>query len=739
MKVAKFFICILVFVSVNLAQTTSKWTIYSDGNKVSAFADDNNYLWIGTWGGLVRLDKSNETMKFYNRSNSPMPSNAVSVITTDAFGNKWIGTNYLGVLKFSGDKWNLISSDSYSGDGNSPNAIMPDTHGNLWVGYQDGGLSVFNDSNHTDYHTWNSSLPSEHVYSIAIDKNGIVWVGTWGGLVKINGDTWTVYSPQNSGLPSYFVYSVAIDNQNNLWLATPDKGLIKFDGINWTVYNTNNSQITSNKVIDVVIDNSGNKWLAVSNTINTNIEYGLIKFDGSNWTIYDKNNSGIPGYYILRLFVDSSNNIWIGTYYGAVKFDGSNWKTYNTSNSGLSGSSMSLLIDHEQNVWIGTRGDGLIKFDGNNWQAFNISNSPIKSNNANPIYRTGDHSFWIGGQSDLAFFDGNNWTFYKDSSLPSLTSTCFTKDKSGNLWIGTEYYGLVKFDRTNFYTYDSSSYPLPDNKILSLLTDDNDNLWIGTKTGLVKFDRTNNKWITYNPTNSGLPGYGIKSLVMDANHTLWAAVPSYWNGSNWDKGGLAKYVNGGWQAISRNSSGLENKGINGLFIDNKNNKWVETSHGLVKFVKENEWEEFNIMNSRLASNRVYSVSEDTLGNLWILCGSFYTGTSLCIINEDNLVSVKENPNNKNVPDNFILSQNYPNPFNPTTTIEYSIPETGYIPSVQIKIYDILGREVATLVNEIQQPGNYSVQFNAANLSSGIYFYRLKAGDFMQTRKMILMK
>jgi hypothetical protein len=94
---------------------------------------------------------------------------------------------------------------------------------------------------------------------------------------------------------------------------------------------------------------------------------------------------------------------------------------------------------------------------------------------------------------------------------------------------------------------------------------------------------------------------------------------------------------------------------------------------------------------------------------------------------------------------FSLSQNYPNPFNPTTKIKYSIPsnaETGYIPSSQnivLKVYDILGNEVAVLVNEPKAPGSYEVEFNAGALPSGIYFYQLRAGEKIESKKMLLIK
>jgi hypothetical protein len=93
-------------------------------------------------------------------------------------------------------------------------------------------------------------------------------------------------------------------------------------------------------------------------------------------------------------------------------------------------------------------------------------------------------------------------------------------------------------------------------------------------------------------------------------------------------------------------------------------------------------------------------------------------------------------NEKAVVYSFNLSQNYPNPFNPTTTIKYQIAKAGF---VTLKVYNILGKEVATLVNEEKQPGNYYADFNGSGLSSGIYFYRISSGSFISTKKMILLK
>jgi len=96
-------------------------------------------------------------------------------------------------------------------------------------------------------------------------------------------------------------------------------------------------------------------------------------------------------------------------------------------------------------------------------------------------------------------------------------------------------------------------------------------------------------------------------------------------------------------------------------------------------------------------------------------------------------------NNFNLPDGFMLHQNYPNPFNPATYFEFLIASASGGGFVTLKIYDILGNEIAVLVNEEKAPGPYSVHFNAAHLSGGIYFYKLTSGKHSVTKKMTLLK
>ena len=100
----------------------------------------------------------------------------------------------------------------------------------------------------------------------------------------------------------------------------------------------------------------------------------------------------------------------------------------------------------------------------------------------------------------------------------------------------------------------------------------------------------------------------------------------------------------------------------------------------------------------------------------------------------NITDIKVN--SEPIKKNYILNQNYPNPFNPITKIKYTISKRSL---VTIKIFNVLGNEIATLVNEEKSIGNYNVDFDGTNLPSGVYFYRINAGDFLETRKMLLIK
>lgn len=140
--------------------------------------------------------------------------------------------------------------------------------------------------------------------------------------------------------------------------------------------------------------------------------------------------------------------------------------------------------------------------------------------------------------------------------------------------------------------------------------------------------------------------------------------------------------------------------------------------------------------TRVVSLHVFSNSSIDTGYVQLEAGTFHNPNQRIPTNYTAITDPTIGVSDVNVLNTYSLSQNYPNPFNPSTKINYTVGEPGL---VQLKVYNVLGIEVATLVDEQKGAGSYSADFNAAKLSSGVYFYSVSVNNFTQTRKMILEK
>ncbi len=302
-----------IIFNVFSAAGEDKWAVYTTENSGlldnlvrSISIDLQGSLWFGTDSGIVKFDATNWTV--YDKYNAKMIFGDVLSTLSDCDNNIiWFGTRWSGLFKFDGTKWFQYTTSFSRLPNNCVTSIAKEKQGNLWIGTF-GGLCDYDGKNWIVYDRSNSGLPTSKIKTIVIDSIGCKWIGTSLGVTKYDGISWTLYNSKNSELPHDIVTSIAIDKQNNKWFGTTE-GLVKYDGTNWTLYNTNNSGLHHNSIITIAIDSYDNKWIGTNGS-------GAAKFDNKNWTVYSTYNSSLPNNCINTIAIDSQNNKWFGTYGG---------------------------------------------------------------------------------------------------------------------------------------------------------------------------------------------------------------------------------------------------------------------------------------------------------------------------------------------------------------------------------------------------------------------------------------
>ncbi len=393
------------------------------------------------------------------------------------------------------------------------------------------------------------------------------------------------------------------------------------------------------------------------------------------------------------------------------------WVIYTQFNSGLpSNLTGTILIDSNNVKWI-TTANGLAKLQGNNWTVFDTTNSGMPSNRCYSIAKDKQNNLWITlSDFGLVKYDGINWTVYNEEnigfSIKSITNVCI--DSLNIKWIGYAG-GLLKYNDTVWTRYHKGNSGIPGNGVYSIICE-NSVLWVGTvDAGVGRFD--GQSWTIYNYSNSGLPSNWVYGISKDIYNNIWFATRF---------GGAAKfnYNLNQWTVYNTGNSGIPSNYVLNVYADNNNVKWIGMYEHLAIF-NDTTWQVF----SYPFISAVLNFAKDRHGNMWIC-----TSGGLYVYNPAGVVGVENN--SAKVIDDFELLQNYPNPFNQFSIIQFQVASSKFI---KLVVYDLLGREVKTLVNEYKQPGTYQVSFNAEGLSSGVYFYRMTAGDFSETKKLVLMK
>jgi|WetSurMetagenome_2_1015567.scaffolds.fasta_scaffold53352_2 hypothetical protein len=385
---------------------------------------------------------------------------------------------------------------------------------------------------------------------------------------------------------------------------------------------------------------------------------------------------GPSGGYIL-CFATSGTNLFAGSFSGIYKStdNGTSWIA---ANNGLSNLNVKSIVVSGGNIFTGTSGGVFISTD-----------------------------------------DAASWTPV-NNGLTNQDVFCIAISGS-NMFAGTGGNG-VYLSTNNGQNWNTVNTGLT-NQIIKCLAISGTKLFAGTGGNGVYLSTNNGtSW-----SEAGLTYLYVHSLQVSGSN-LFAGMEGAGvqlttnNGTNWSPAGLAyQYV---YSMTISGTNFFAGTGVNGVCLSTNNGQnWTQVNQG------------FGTLPA------IYSL---LIANNYIFAGT--DGHSIWRRSYSDFVGVKNI--SSNIPDKFSLSQNYPNPFNPTTIIRFSVPENGKWKMennfVSLKIYDIIGKEVTTLINEKLQPGTYEVpfsidQFSSYQLPSGVYFYKLTADDYSETKKMTLIR
>jgi signal transduction histidine kinase/ligand-binding sensor domain-containing protein/CheY-like chemotaxis protein len=538
---------------------------HNNVNTIHAGKDGN--LWIGTWGGLNKLDTKKNIFTRYKhdpRNSSSLPNNDVRSIAEDSEGNLWMGTFGGGIARLN-PTTGIFKTFQYSANNastissNFVNVIVRDRSGDLWVGTRKGINKLETDNTRfTSFQSINDGDQEQlvtNISSILEDAKGRIWFGTFGGglmrLDRRTGKLQSFYhdSKDNRTISSNYINDLSEEENGLIWVATAD-------GLNLMnpetadiqlIYNnpSNPNSLLNNDVRHLFRDKSGVMWIVTAEGINI---YSKLSGRFKKIQRIPEETTSLSSN-IVNCFVQAKNgDIWIGTREGLNKYDKNNrsflrYNLYsNKKEDNISNEIKSLLIDKEGHFWVGTS-NALHEFDPltekiistNRFDPFNPNSL---NNEIHSLYQTRNGQIWAGNRKGLLEFnpfEGKFTLFRPDKAVAEnqISNSVYTilEDRFGRLWAGTLGGGLTEFDRklkkfNQFRKIADDSTSISHNSVISLCEDPFGFFWIGTYGGgLNRMDRKTGKFVTYTKDN-GLPDNMIYSILDDSKGNLWISTNS---------------------------------------------------------------------------------------------------------------------------------------------------------------------------------------------------------------------
>lgn len=301
-----------------------------------------------------------------------------------------------------------------------------------------------------------------------------------------------LYNSANSGLPHNHIRSLAIDSNDVVWVGTQNGGLARFDGTTWTVWNTANSNLPANNIILAQPLANDEVWISTINVNNNNLPYTISRLKQGAITNLQYVTNGND---IVNAFDYFDDKVWISALRGLYVYENGNFSPYNTPNNCIPSTAVSdMLFTGQDEYWValsdysinGSQAHGILHVDQGNCTHYDMNNSGFPSDNVTLNLkqdRNNPEKVWMRTNAGIVGFDGTDWDViaYPGTSLPSA----YVMDTFGVFWISQIQSGFRKYDGA-WQSYNQ----LVNDEINALAIDAHQNLWIGTQTtGLIKLER----------------------------------------------------------------------------------------------------------------------------------------------------------------------------------------------------------------------------------------------------------
>ena len=544
------------------------------------------------------------------------------------------------------------------------------------------GVYVSRDSGRS-WSVSDAGLTQLDVTALKVDGN-MVFAGTDSGIYSST-DRGASWRASGSGLAGIPVNSIGVDGAN-VFACTDGAGVFMSTdgGTTWTEINAGLTNLSVNSIT----------FLANTPFAGTQGN-GVFMFNG-NWTPV---SDGLGATSIVGLAA-VGGDIFAATYGGGVFLSTDNGTSWTTSNTGLANLYVRSIVAKGTSLFVATQGGGIFKStdEGRDWFA---SNAGINQKFVNCLFA--DSTQILAG------------TMLPTDAPQNLLPSDSTWADSGMVYRSTN--DGASWNPMNTRLFTVRAVAAVGSAIVA--------------SGLIYTVRSTDGGSSWTPVNVGAKSQTF--AILDSTivgGTLGGGV--YYStdqGLNWAQSSLSNFTTGlstvpavaivGKSAVASWESGSDPL-FAGVLRSARDtlSKWTALDSGLV--------DEF------LPPVSVPVVTSFTASDNFLFAGTENAGVWMLPLSQ----AMGVNAGNPAPPSHFTLSQNYPNPFNPTTDIGFRIADVRL---VTLKVYNVLGELVKTLVNKVEQPGSYQVQFDGSNLASGVYFYRLAAGSYLMTKKMLLLK